>query len=299
MAWRTVVIANPATLTIENSQLVIRQVEAVTIPMADISVLILESPEILLSTSVLYRLAAEDVHVVVCDDKHMPCMSALPCEPHSRVSGVQRTQLSMTEPFNKRCWQRIVVQKINNQAACLDQAEVSGGSSLREIAKTTLSGDSDNREGVAARQYFGCLFGSEFIRGRDDRTNAALNYGYAVVRASVARSLSGHGFSLTHGIHHHSELNAFNLADDFIEPFRPVVDLYVFQTVPNDGQLTQADRRGIVSVLAMQMMVAGQRHSVSNAAEMLAGSYSSACKRKDPAALCLPNLLPLSPHNYE
>lgn len=298
MAWRTVVISNPARLRIENDQLTIIQEEAVGLPLEDIAVLVLESHEVVLSAALLNRLAELDVMLLVCDARHLPSMAGVPFAGHSRLVGVQRLQLGTTLPFRKRCWQAIVKQKIANQAACLDLLERPGGDRLREMAEAVQSGDSGNVESSAAREYFRRIFGDGFVRGCDDPRNCALNYGYAVMRAAIARALSFHGFLPAHGIHHRSELNQFNLADDFMEPLRPVVDLCA-GGMELGAELAKEDRQRLVSMLHVDVLVDGNRQQALHAAEMMAGSFLAACKAADPKALKLPSLLPLQNHEYE
>ena len=299
MSWRTVVISNPAKLRIENFQLVISQAEDISLPLEDIGTLVIESPEVTLSAAALYRLAQSDVHVIVCDERHLPCFSGLPFAGHSRLSGVHRSQLAVSQPFKKRCWQSLIRVKIKNQAECLSIIGNKNAADIRDLAGRVLSGDSGNVESAAARKFFPRAFGQDFIRGKDDTMNAALNYGYAVVRAVVARALTAHGFLLTQGIHHRSELNPFNLADDFIEPFRPVVDLYVATSISPSAEFSIDHRQGLASLLAAEVLIDNKRQSVNHATTIVAGSYRAACESGNASSLLLPDLIPLREHTYE
>lgn len=298
MAWRTVVISNPARLRVENDQLVIAQDGEIGLPIEDIAVLVLESPEVSLSSSLLDRLASHGVTLVACDGKHLPSAVAMPFSAHSRLAAVQRMQLETRLPFRKRCWQAVVSRKMLNQAQCLEYLGRAGVAKVRGLAAKVTSGDATNLESVAAREHFRHLFGDDFIRGEEDATNAALNYGYAVLRAAVARGLTAHGFLPAHGIHHHSELNQFNLADDFLEPFRPIVDLCVARMNLGD-ELVKKDRETLVALLHCETLIDGERHAVSHACEMTTGSFLEACRKRDAAALKLPRLVPLRMHEYE
>lgn len=299
MAWRTVVISNPARLRVEHNQLVIVQEDETPLPLEDIGVLILESPEVTLNAVVLARFAQTGGLLLACDDHHLPCFAGLPFGGHSRLAGVQQMHIGLSLPFKKRCWQAIVRQKIANQAECLRLTGRHECAELASLVHKVASGDSANVESRAARDYFIALFGAEFTRGDPGAVNAALNYGYAVVRASVARAIASFGFLLSQGIHHHSELNPFNLADDFIEPLRPVVDLCVAQTIRNDAEFTQQHRRMLVSLLAMDVVIDGKRQGLSRAAEIMASSFVTACREKSVIALKLPKLIELTPHAYE
>ncbi len=293
-------IGNPARLTIEDSQLVIHQDESVPIPLEDIGALVLEAPDIILSSSLLSRCAEVGMLILTCDKSHLPICAALPFAGHSRLSGVQRCQLETTVPFRKRCWQAIVRAKIANQAKCLRILERPGADKLESLADGVSSGDASNVESTAARMYFRFLFGPDFVRGDEDITNSALNYGYAILRGAVARALAAHGFLLTQGLHHRSELNPFNLADDFIEPFRPMADLCAAGEICGDGEeLEKRHRQMLVSLLGRDIAVDGAAQSALRAADITAGSFVSACREGDARLLKLPSLLPPGQHSYE
>lgn len=291
-------VSNPARLRLEHDQIVIAQQDEVSFPIEDISTLLIESRDVLITSSLLSRLAEYGVGLIVCDRSHMPCMAGLPLAGHSRLAGVQRMQLDTTAPFRKRCWQTVVVRKIRNQAQCLNILGRAKADMLESLADDVGSGDPDNLESVAARVYFDALFGSSFSRSDECVTNSALNYGYAIMRGAVARGLVAHGFLPAHGIHHRSELNQFNLADDFMEPFRPLVDLCVAEMRLSEP-LCKRHRETLVSLLHAQVLIDGSRHSAHRAAELIASFYLAACRDKDPGLMTAPELLPIKMHSYE
>ncbi|MGC8862752.1 MAG: type II CRISPR-associated endonuclease Cas1 [Armatimonadota bacterium] len=299
MAWRTVVVANPARLKIDNDRLVIVQDASTPLPLEDIAVLILESPQVTLSSAALARLADHGAMLIACGPNHLPIFAGLPFAGHSRLAGTHRMQLETSLPFRKRCWQRIVQSKIANQAECLRLAGREGADHIAAMVEEVASGDTGNVESAAAREYFRRLFRADFDRRSEDGINAALNYGYAVIRAAVARALAAYGFLLTQGIHHSSELNAFNLADDFLEPLRPVVDLCVALFSPQPEELTKDHRQQLASLLACEVRIDGERHSVLRATEIMAGSFSAACRAGEPRMIKLPQLIALREHRYE
>ena len=298
MAWRTVVISNPARLKLENDQLTIIQDDEVKLPLEDVAVLLIESQEVILTSALLARLAEHGAMILVCDGRHLPALAGLPYAGHSRLSGVHRVQLNASLPFKKRCWQSVVKQKVLNQAECLRLAGRKGSDRLAAMADKVTSGDGTNVESLAAREHFRLLFGDLFLRGDEDDVNSALNYGYAVMRAAVARALAAHGFLLSQGIHHHSELNPFNLADDFLEPLRPVVDLKVIGMDFEEG-FDVAHRQELAALVGCDVIIHGARQSALRAAEMTAASFQTACYKKDPLLLKMPGLLPLRQHRYE
>jgi len=299
LAWRTVVVSNPARLRVDADRLVIAQEAEAALPLDDIAVLMIESQQVALTTPVLSRLAEVGASVVICGPKHTPILVAYPCAGHSRLSGVHRIQLSTSQPFRKRCWQRIVQAKIRNQSECLRLLGCDGSARLSALAADVASGDPKNVEGLAAREYFRFLFGPEFVRMREDAVNAALNYGYAVVRAGVARGLAAHGLLLSQGLHHYSELNSFNLADDFLEPLRPLVDLLAATFSPPPVELQKHHREALALLLACEVGIDGGAHSVTYSCELMASSFVAACRAGNPALVKLPSLLPLREHRYE
>ena len=299
MAWRAVVISKPAKLRIQDDQLIVKQEEEISLPLEDLAALVLESPAITLSTAVLARLATHDILLLACDEKHLPCLAALPFAGHSRLPKMQRLQLDASLPFQKRCWQAIIRQKVSNQAECLRVLGLHGDELLRALLPRVTSGDAVNVESRAARGYFRCLFGDDFLRGADDACNAALNYGYAILRGAVARALAAHGLLLAQGIHHRSELNPFNLADDFLEPLRPAVDLVVNTMMDGEEEFEAAHRMTLVALLGCDVRIEEKIQSILRATEIMAASFTAACREKDPRLLVLPTILPVSLHRYE
>lgn len=208
-------------------------------------------------------------------------------------------QLDQSAAYSKRIWQRIIRQKLYNQAQCLDILAKEGVPFLRKLSDDVESGDRGNREAIGAKAYFKYLYGEKFSRGNKDVINAALNYGYTIIRSAVARSLVMYGFNTTLGVHHCNEYNGFNLADDFIEPFRPIVDLWVSINIGDDEDLTKENRIDLVNLLNYEMLIDDKNHSVLNAIDKMVSSYTAACNKKDFRLLKVPTLKPLEYHFYE
>ena len=236
---------------------------------------------------------------VAADEKHLPCAVLTPYQQHSRGLSVLRMQMSMTEPAKKRLWQSIVKAKIENQAICLQLTEhTAEADTLRTMIDRVRSGDSENVEATAAQLYFPALFGQGFTRGEENGINAGLNYGYAVLRGCIARHLTVYGFLPVLGLHHRSTLNAFNLADDLIEPFRPVVDLLVSRSIAAEDELTPPQKRLLFNCLNLDILSGRQHHSVSYAVERLVQSLGRVMERPE-TKLTLPALLESEQHRYE
>lgn len=259
MAWRSVVISKPARLSLKQGALLVEQTQgSASVPLEDIASLVLDNPQITLTTPLLSACAEQQVVVITVNDSHIPNGIFLAHTPHSRAVKVMRQQLEMTQPHKKRLWQLIVQQKIRNQAQLLAQhGQAEYADRLFALVERTKSGDSDNCEAIAAQAYFPALFESAFTRDAPVFANSALNYGYAILRAAIARSLVSYGFLPAFGLHHRSELNAFNLADDLIEPYRIFVDAKVKQlTVQHDDShaLTTELKASLVNVLHADAM---------------------------------------------
>ena len=253
MAWRSVVITQPARLKLEQRALLVEQDAGnVRVPLEDISVLIIDQPQVTLSAALLSACATRQIAVITVDETHTPNGVLLPHLPHSRALQVMRKQLDMSQPRRKRLWQGIVQRKIGNQADVLDSYGLTAAHLLRQMASDVKSGDSSHLESQAAQAYFRALFGLGFSRAQERLHNAALNYGYSVIRSALARNLVAYGFITAFGLHHKSEQNAFNLADDLIEPFRPILDAHVLGKLPpciDERELNREDKAYLVSVL--------------------------------------------------
>ena len=300
MAFRNIVIENPARISVRNRQLVIHTDMEYAVAIEDISALLLESRQSTITTAALSRLGQCGCAVFVCDEKHMPCAVLTAWQQHSRELTVLRGQMEASEPLKKRLWQSIVKAKLSNQAACLrftgktDQAK-----HLQSMANRVHSGDPENVEAAGAQYYFPILFGKDFTRGLDENGyNAGLNYGYAILRGCIARFLAVYGFLPVFGLHHHSTFNAFNLADDLIEPFRPVIDLLVFQNLTEEDELTPPHKRLLFNCLNLDILSGGQHHSVSYAIDRMVQSLIQSLGEGAPK-LKLPELLETEQHRYE
>lgn len=294
------IISNSADLTVKNSNLLINNKEECQIPIEDISVLVLEAVAVKLTNRLLTKLSQNNVATIICNEKHLPESIMLPINTHHRSYKVLKQQLQQSASFNKRVWQGIIKSKIRNQAKVLELSESNGKDLLLSLAETVESGDRGNKEAIAAKAYFKKLFGDNFIRGEEDIINAALNYGYTIMRSAVARTLVAYGFNSAFGVHHCNELNSFNLADDFIEPFRPIVDLWAFNNIDqSQDELTRENRIALIDLVNSNCYIDGQKHSVLNAIDKMISSYTTAINKKDFRLLKPPTIMNLEYHYYE
>lgn len=293
-------ITQPTKLSIKNRQLLITQDEEYSLPLEDISTIVFETPQVNISSKALSLIADNKIAIYSCDEKHLPNGVFMPFAVHSRELKAVKAQLNSSESFKKRCWQRIIIQKIQNQAYVLKLLNKDFmGEHLEHLATKVNSGDTDNREAIAAKEYFTALYDKKFSRNFDDIYNASLNYGYSIIRGAIARNVVSYGYIPSIGIHHKSELNNYNLVDDFIEPFRPIVDLWVKNNVTEKTEFDKYLRSELVNLLNVDVIIQGKLHSVNNAISVMVASYTTALNQNDYKKLELPTMIPLQIHSYE
>lgn len=233
MLKRTLVFSSPMQLSLRNAQLVASIKEAPneqrTVPIEDIGMVMIENQMVTATMPLLNALVDGGVAVILCDAKGMPHAMLQNMNGNNMQGACLRNQIAVGEVLRKQLWKQIIEAKIKNQASLLDKIHGTGDI-LKPYYTNVKSGDTDNREGIAARLYFSRLFGNDFIRDRYlPGINALLNYGYSVLRAATARALISSGLTPSLGIFHHNRSNAFPLADDMMEPFRPFVDETVYR----------------------------------------------------------------------
>lgn len=285
MGWRVVSIENPAHLSLERGSLVVKRDEIVKLSIEDIDTVVIDNYAVTMSANLLSELAVNNVATIICDTSHIPCTIVTPLSQHSRQSKVTQIQIAMSQPLRKNLWQAIVKQKIVNQAAVLSKFgydETAG--KLIKLTTEVRSGDTTNRESIAARLYFADLF-DDATRRKPTWYNSALNYTYAIVRSVVARSIAARGLVPSLGLFHHNELNSFNLADDVIEPYRPFVDDYVLSVISirhvgdiGDSSLTKEDRRLAIDILNNYVMINNKQFTVRDAVDITIESLVRAIK---------------------
>ncbi len=286
MIKQTLFFTNPASLSLKYEQIVINIDGAdtpITRPIEDIGVVIVENQMVRMTVPLLNALTANNVAVVFCDNKSMPASMLMPLEANSIQQEVQRFQIEATLPTKKRIWKDIIEAKIRNQAAVLDKLNLDG-TILKPYYTNVLSGDSDNREGLAAKLYWKNLYGKQFIRNREgDEPNAMLNYGYAILRAATTRALLGSGLYPGFGLFHRNRYNAFPLADDVMEPYRPFVDLKVSKIVRHTpgAQLNKDIKQELTRILFSDVKINNQLHPLQVALTTTTASLAKMLKDKN------------------
>ncbi len=279
MIARTLYFGNPAYISMRLDQLEIRLPEVENndtlayefkkaavkrVPIEDIGVVILDNKQITITQGAISALLDNNVAVITCDGRRMPAGLLLPLDCNTTQSERFRYQIEASLPLKKQLWQQTIQSKILNQAAVLSDIGIECGN-MRAWVKAVKSGDSDNLEGRAAAYYWHNIFGDivGFRRDRDGiPPNNLLNYGYAILRAVVARALVGSGLLPTFGIHHHNRYNAYCLADDIMEPYRPYVDKLVVGIVARGIDLTSLTtevKKELLSIPIIDVIVNGRR----------------------------------------
>ena len=293
MGYRTLEISTSCEIHIKEGQLEVTSDTGVAlIPIEDLSQIMVHGANIRLSTMDLSILSQNKVSLMTLDEKYLPTAIVLPFEGHARQSKLMHAQVSRSSDIYLDLWLQIINQKVNNQARALSIMGMKGAENISEYLESMTTENIDISEALAAKEYFSYYHEGLNRRG-DDPINSRLNYGYAVIRSSIARSLVAAGFHPTFGIHHDSQLNAFNLADDLIEPYRAMVDIVAHDNIGSNVQLSKNERREIAHVLHNACMVDGVKVNVMSAIDMMVESLKRIILDNGDEKLMLPTVLPV------
>lgn len=280
MIKKTLCFSKNAKLSVKSEQMVIAiDGDSVTRPIEDIGVVILETGLISLTSALLSALIDNNVAVVTCDSRHMPNGLFMPLSSNTLQQERFEAQINASIPLKKQLWQQTVSIKIRNQGAALDKRKIQSGN-MRAWCENVRSGDSENLEARAAAYYWKVFFPQceDFTRHRDGEfPNNLLNYGYAILRAVIARSLVGSGLMPTLGIHHCNRYNPYCLADDIMEPYRPYVDLMVWSIIEEGayhGELTVGIKKKLLSIPTIDVMIGNLKRPLMIAASMTTASLA-------------------------
>ena len=303
MPWRGIHLTEVASLSRRQAGIQIQRdgQDDVRVPLEDVAWIVIDTRKITITSGLLSSCAERGIAVIFTDDRHMPAGSLLPFHINYAQAEVTHLQFAAPGVLRRRLWRRTVRAKILNQAAVLEKAGAPSVRVLTTMARQVKPGDPDNVEAQAARRYWSSLFPS-FRRDSEasDRTNALLNYGYAIMRAGVARSLAVAGVIPAIGIHHRSQTNPFNLADDLIEPFRPTVDWLAHEMrepkdwghVNDDGLgLPKEDRQQLAAILTSQIRIENEEMNVLNAIDRCVASFVRSLRSRKSGDLELPEFV--------
>lgn len=277
MIKRVLCFENPARLSLKLAQMVVELQDVTrTLPIEDIGVVILDHKQITITHALIDALLANNVAIVTSNDKHLPVGLMLPLDGNTLQSERFRTQVDASEPLKKQMWQQTIVAKILGQAHVLG-TQLIEHNNMFKWAKDVRSGDTENMEARAAAFYWRNMFEKDaFIRDPQGLPpNNLLNYGYSIVRAMMARALVGAGLLPTLGIHHHSRYDAYCLADDIMEPYRPFVDMKVLEMWKNGGitsDISSDQKRELLGITTMDVNISGHRSPMMLAIQTTAQS---------------------------
>lgn len=293
MSWRVVYIekADYLKLYLDNLKVIREEVE-ILIPLSDIHTIIVDNQTTVVTARLMNKLADYHILLVFCDEQHLPNIYALSPHSHHQATKVLNKQIQWDLVTKGRVWQEIISAKILNQASVLTHLRKDETvDTLYQLAENVQFADETNREGHAAKLYFRSLFGPSFIRERGsfDGINSGLNYGYIVLRSAVARTIVAYGLQPSLGVGHHNQYNAFNLADDLIEPFRPIIDLWVTILCHEESYLDLKTKQKIVHLISTnKILIGNQKQTILNAVEIFVQSFIRAMNEKNPGLLVYP-----------
>lgn len=277
MGYRQVIIKKSEKLHFKDNQLIIDKDESSTkIPLEDINYILIEDSSTILTTRLLAELGKNAISLIVCDERFEPTSIMYPYNYHFKQLDVFSHQLEIDDSIKNEFWNQIVKRKIKNSIRVLEMTskEEFPISKLTEYINEITDGDSKNREGLAAKMYFRSLFGSNFIRFFDDNVNAALNYGYTIIASAIIRNLAVYGLNTYLGIHHSSKINNFNLAYDFLEPYRSVVDKFVYDNKDDIVlPLSFEFRKKLINLLNEEVLHQNKKYTIEYSIGLLIKSY--------------------------
>jgi len=279
MSWRIVVISSRAKLDYKLDYMVVRSDITKRIHLSEISMLIIETPAVSITGSLMCELVERKIKVIFCDEKRNPSSELVAYYGSYDTSSKVRQQVAWKKAIKELVWTEIITEKIRKQKEILEYLGKNEASLLHEYMNEIQNNDATNREGHAAKVYFNALFGRDFTRGSENSINAALNYGYGIILSAFTREITANGYITQLGIFHDNIFNPFNFASDLMEPFRPLVDVLVFWINPND--LSHDVKMDIVNILNSEVIIDGKKQYVNNAIKIYCKSIFDALNEND------------------
>ena len=277
MGYRQVVIKKSEKMHFKDNQLIIEK-EGISskVPLEDSNYVLIEDPTTVITTRLLSEFGKNAISLIVCDEKFEPTSIMYPYNYHFKQLDVFNNQLHVTDDVKKELWNQIVKRKIENSIRVLEMTskEEFPISKLTSYLDEITDGDIKNREGLSAKMYFRSLFGNKFIRFYDDAINASLNYGYTIIATAIIRNLAVYGLNTYLGIHHNSKINNFNLAYDFLEPYRSIVDKFVYDNKDDICYPLSFDfRKKLINLLNKEVLHKNKKYTVEYSISLLIQSY--------------------------
>lgn len=263
MGWRTVVVNKNCKLSYKNDYLIVRSEELKMIHLSEVNMIIIENGMVSITSYLINELANKKIKLIVCDEKYNPSCEMIPYYGSFNTSKKILNQTNWKKEDKEEAWTQIVKYKIHNQAMLLKKLGIEGYQNVLEYEEKVVLNDKTNREGHAAKVYFNLLFGMDFLRGKDDNINAALDYGYSILLSIFNREIVSKGYITPLGINHKNEFNQFNLSCDLMEMFRPLVDEIVYE---NRKRVFDKDyKHELVNIYNREIIIEDKRQYLSNA----------------------------------
>lgn len=294
MGYRQVIIKKADKLRLKDNQLVVINEEKENkVPLEDINFILIEDNQTVLTARLLAEISKYYIALIICDSKYEPASIMYSFNNHYKQLSVFQKQIQLSVELKEILWKQIITYKIANQIAVIEMTtqDETALNHLKEYISDIKPQDATNREGLAAKIYFRSVFGSEFIRFYNDAINASLNYGYTILKSAITRSLVSFGLNTFLGINHCSQTNNFNLCYDFIEPYRPLVDKYVYDNIENlSYPLSFESRKNILNILNKEVLIDNKHCTVQYSIDVLVKSYINSIE-KNQNLLLLPSII--------
>lgn len=289
MTWRTVLLTKDSKLSLRMNHLVIKSDSTVTIPLTEIGQLIIENPNIVMTGHILNALSKYKVMIVLCNEKHMPFSQHNLIYGHYRQPQIINQQINWSQERKGILWKNIIKHKINNQKKALNLYNLTEQVNLFEAyIDQVVPFDETNREGHAAKVYFNQMFGLNFKRGVDDPINWALNYGYSLLLSLVTRVITTKGLLTEIGIHHSNQFNHYNLASDFMEVYRPIIDVLVKSHIQDS--FGKHEKRILLNMFNEKVMIKNRKQYIPNSVEIYVDHMVRYLNSGDSKRLVFPTL---------
>ncbi|WP_214712145.1 type II CRISPR-associated endonuclease Cas1 [Exiguobacterium sp. s55] len=285
MGFRNLIVTQESRLSSQQGYLVVTMPEGIhKVHLSELDAIVLENPRVKVSGVLLNQLGQHNISLILCDEKHHPSTMMLPLHGNfHRVKNINR-QVSWNQDLKDQVWQKIIKHKLHMQIQVLKSFSQDNTHLLEYIQHIEL-GDATNREGLAAKVYFRKLFGPTFVRGAENPENWALNYGYAILASYFSRTIAAKGYLTELGIKHKNEFNAYNLAYDLMEPFRPLVDQRVKLIVKD--VFTQKERHQLLDLVNEKVKINGTVQFLPNAVDLYCQSILNELNGKEKNAMTL------------
>ena len=292
MSWRVLYIEESDYLNLYLDNLKIKKgIDETTVPLSDINSIIVDNNKTNISLSLINKCMEYKVNIITCDIYHLPNGIIIPYSGNYQSALQLRKQIEWKEETKNIIWQYIIKKKILNQAKILElkDKDIKVINHMIKFSNEVKINDKTNREGIVAKIYFRELFGSDFKRMNDDIINAGLNYGYSILRSQISRELVARGLNLHLGLFHNSITNQFNLADDIIEVYRPIIDSYVYDELKDKLSFLRENRLELIKITTKKVMIAGKKQTITNSMNIMINSILKVIETGDINELVFPD----------